>query len=207
MTLNTITGIVFKNEYPNLLSQLFKLTNYTERHNGIIYCDGLNIAPDGFKIHFCTKDQMHKWIKYNGMLMWFYRQVEIPDDALIHVLENGFIANKIILGSKHEIWNDSALCTELVKKNGAILEYVESKAQTAEMCMAAVKENSFALEHVRDDLQTPEMCTEIVSLHPFAIQHVRYDLQTIEMCLEAYLKCDLVLPHLRLDIQIMINNL
>ncbi len=99
----------------------YKITNYTENHNGFQYRDGLNIDTNPFgQDDFCSNGLYFYDLQY----LWRYRnkgvnirKITLPEDAVY--LEEEFYdmkkykANKIILGDKIEIGSDKFI--KLVK--------------------------------------------------------------------------------------------
>ena len=95
-------------------TELYKLTNETELHNGYQFVDGLNIDTIKFDpteeckkggIYITTLDNIGKWIKYNHTLMVNYRKVQIPNDALVYIENNKFKVDKLILYKKYVLKN------------------------------------------------------------------------------------------------------
>ncbi len=99
----------------------YKITNYTENHNGFQYRDGLNIDTQPFgQDDFCKNglyfyDLQHLW-RYRNMGV-NVRKVTMPEDAVY--LEEEFYdmkkykANKLVLGEKIEIGSDKFI--QLIK--------------------------------------------------------------------------------------------
>ena len=59
--------------------------------------------------------------------MYYIWKVEVPDDAIVEVLQNKVVCDKFILKNKRHIWSDSDLCNEIVKIDGKALQYVKKQ--------------------------------------------------------------------------------
>jgi hypothetical protein len=123
---------IYENEYPKqdihvhqihrtpvnpmdfYLKTFYKITNYTENHNGFQYRDGLNIDTQPFgQDDFCSNGLYFYDLQY----LWRYRnmgvnvrKITLPEDAVYLEEEyydmKKYKANKIILGEKIEIGSD-----------------------------------------------------------------------------------------------------
>ena len=115
------------------LYPVYKLTNILEIHNEFQFQDGLNIDTIEFNphgecqkggIYFCSVNCIRTWIKYNGNQMFWIRDVTISDDAQVYTEINKYKADKIILGARRSIFDDSELCKMAVMRDGLMLKYV-----------------------------------------------------------------------------------
>lgn len=99
----------------------YKITNYTENHNGFQYKNGLNIDTQPFgQDDFCANGLYFYDLQY----LWRYRnmgvnvrKITLPEDAVyleeeFHDMKK-YKANKIILGEKIEIGSDKFI--QLIK--------------------------------------------------------------------------------------------
>jgi hypothetical protein len=136
---NITLPTIYENEYPKqdihvhqihrtpvnpmdfYLKTFYKITNYTENHNGFQYRDGLNIDTQPFgQDDFCANGLYFYDLQY----LWRYRnmgvnvrKITLPHDAVYLEEENydmkKYKANKVILGEKIEIGSDKFI--KLVK--------------------------------------------------------------------------------------------
>lgn len=108
-----ITGNMFNQKYVKDLRYKFvKLTTFSENHNGYQFKNGLNIDTIDFNtnmlctpggIYFINKIHMIKWLTYNKKVMYWYREVTIPNNARIYIEDCKFKTNMLILGPRKQI--------------------------------------------------------------------------------------------------------
>jgi len=177
-----ISGKEFKSKYPTTI--FYKLTNETENHNGFQFQDGLNIDTYPININECSqgglyftdKNNILRWIKYNGKEMKYIREVEILDDSLIFIEDKKYKTNKFILKQRQELTKNNMVCKLAVQQNCLALKYV--KNQTNEICKLAVQQCGYALPYVKN--QTDEICILAVQQYGYALPYVKN--QTEEIC-------------------------
>ena len=212
-----LTGTIFNQQYTD--KKFVKLTNQLENHNQYQFQTGLNIDSLPFNphgqcqpggIYFCQLEDLHLWLNYANLEMFYVRFVTIPDDALVwtevgersspitpflsELFSKKFKTNCLILGNRMEIgdleiWKDPAYCLTAVKYDGFSLRYI--KQQTKEINLAAVEQDGYALQYVRN--QTEEICLEAVQNYGLTLKYVKQ--QTEEICLAAVKKDALALQY------------
>jgi hypothetical protein len=119
-------------------------------------------------LYFCEK-------QYIVFYIWLYnremniRKVTIPNDARINVIKEGvnkmFKTDKIILGeeiSLTDFFSNQPYEFNLaaVKRDGMILQYINTPNQTEDICLAAVTQNTDAIQYVIT--KTPEIYKVVV---------------------------------------------
>ena len=94
------------------MSLYVKLTTKDCCHNGLQFVEGLNTDPVEFYpygacheggIYFIEQAYIHKWLEYNGKIMYWIWDVDIPLGARFHDEGNKMKANKINLSNKRTI--------------------------------------------------------------------------------------------------------
>lgn len=87
-----------------------KLTNREEIHNQFKFTDGLNTdtrliysGNDDGGIYFIDANNKNKWLEYGNKIMYYERDVTIPDNAIIYMINDNYKTNKFILGEKRLI--------------------------------------------------------------------------------------------------------
>ena len=217
-----LTGTIFNQQYEG--KEFVKLTNKWENHNQYQFQTGLNIDSIPFKpqgecqpggIYFCLFEDLHLWLNYNNVDMFYARFVTIPDDAQVWTevgersspitgkciaITKKFKADRLILGDRQqivdlEVWKEPAYCLKVVKYDFGLLKYV--KQQTVEICLEAVRTNGGALKYVVE--QTLQICLAAVRNNGLALQYVKQ--QTEEICLAAVKNRGWVLKYVKQQTQ------
>jgi hypothetical protein len=140
--------------------RLYRITNFSEIHNGFRYNTGTNednlpFNPSGS----CSSGGLYFFdIKYivqyhnSNCDGYWIRGVSLDNDEEIWDEENGkYKAHTITLGERTILDNFEIpveYCMEAVKNNVGALEYV--KDQTEDICMEAAKQNGYALKYVKE---------------------------------------------------------
>lgn len=207
----TYTGSEFNSKTKH--TRFIKFTNNNEIHHNLKYRKGLNIDYVEFKpIGESQEGGMYFSDEFNSMLwldsttVW-YREVRIPDDALVYVEPNKYKANKFILGSRKPIKsftiNDIKAQKSIVKYDGMALEYISNqtdqlcetailnnttalqfvKKQTTEHCRLAIKKNPASILYVLKPNQ--ELCDMAISYDPRTIRYINKKYQTLDLCFSA----------------------
>lgn len=134
------TGAQFNQKYKGKI--FVKLTNKEECHNGFQFNTGLNTDTVEFTpygnclpggIYFCEFDKIYQWIEYNYNLMSNMRAVTIPDDAQVYETAHDIKADKLILGSALDIWDDYDMCYLIICQNPNLIVHVSKEMKTAEL--------------------------------------------------------------------------
>ncbi len=139
------TGKEFNKKFAK--KKFFKLTNFYETHKFFEFKTGMNIDVNPLGIfdneysglYFCDEDNIYRWIHYSSGLMIYIREVVIPDDAVVCVLDDCFRTNKFILGESDEIWNNYEICLKIVKKYSVAIKWVNNKILTTELKEIVIK--------------------------------------------------------------------
>lgn len=210
--MSLLKGSEFNRQY-NDGTKFAKLTYESEKHNGMQYQDGLNVDIEPFLaynyckggMYFCRFDKMEKWLFYGKEPIWWFREVEIPDDAKVYIEgDNKFKADKLILKPRKPIEdmpNYEEICIRKISADSGRLRCIKHKTEsiiiaalrkdghaiqnidnpTVAMVEAAVGQNSNSFADVKN--QTPELCLAAVKRDGQALEHVIF--QTPELCLAA----------------------
>ena len=152
-----MTGKEFNKRYGH--KKFYKLTTASENHNGLQFKTGLNIDVHKFNpeneceggIYFSETRKIGLWYNSTGELCVYYREVTVPDDAMVYIEHNKVKANKLILSERKSLWKDSYMCKHILLCSGVAIKYIET--QTEELCNLAVKESYTALEHIKNPTQ------------------------------------------------------
>ncbi|AYV81163.1 MAG: hypothetical protein Harvfovirus19_8 [Harvfovirus sp.] len=159
------------------------VTTEQDTNVGFQYKIGLNVDPavplNESSLYFTDINKIVFTVEYGEENYMFFREVKVPDDATVISSNDGYIADKIVLSEKKEIWNDHKLCLVAVNQDRLLLMKVVN--QTDEICSLAIKKDPSMLAHVR--LQTKELCMLAIEGNPLVLTHVR--IQTDELCLFA----------------------
>src|SRR5690606_19522467 len=119
----------------------------------------------------------------------YYRNVEIPDDAIIlydNINDiNSFyaVADKLILSKRDYIynfigWTDKKYIYNLLNNHGSNYLWIMYQ-DNIKICMNAIKNNGNNLRFIRN--QTNEICLEAVKNNAYAIRFVKN--KTPEICM------------------------
>lgn len=216
MQQNVYSGIEFNNSAKN--KHFVKLTNKKEQHNGFTFVDGLNIDFNEFNptnewgpggIYFITVDFIPKFIKYKGasvnQIMYYYRMVIIPNDAIVYVFDDKFKTDKIILEERVCLWANNIICNNIIEINPSLLKYVidptqnmcnrvtnmdittiiyvPKNYQTEKMCLKAIEYDPNLLKGIVN--QTQNICNRAISIDITTVIYVRKKYQTEKICLKA----------------------
>ena len=146
MTSRILSGKEFNEKYTGV--RFVKLTNEEENHNDYQFKDGLNIDTVPFYtklncyaggIYFCKFNNFVNWISYGSKIMYYMRNVIIPDDALVFEESNGkYKSNKIILSEKSIIFEVKEIYLEAIRQN----------RQKKQVCLSIVRQNGLALQYI-----------------------------------------------------------
>lgn len=208
-----IPGHLFNKRVSNI--KLIKLTKYNEIHNNMKYKDGLNKDANYYShsnrwtgIYFTDYTNMYKWIEYTEEVMYWYREVIIPDDARVRIWTNGaYNANNIILGKRQCIWKNANLCLSIVKKNPTHIKFVIPRENYSEICLTVIKLDIYTFIFMYTKCIIPDILKEIVEImvkkdglfiyliknptpqrqltavknNPLAINYIKIEDRTVEM--------------------------
>ena len=175
-------GNMFNATYPN--KKFYKLTNCLQGHNGFKLNTGLNVhqmpltvdqMSRSHGLYFTESHNACYWYNY-GQTCKYYREVTVPDDAVVSIGEKGFISDKIILSDAYEIQDREDICINILETCGSYLSHITK--QTEKMCLVAVKQDGDSLQHVR--VQTDEICREAIKQYSYALRFVTN--QSEELC-------------------------
>ena len=137
-----LTGDEFNTLFPILSTNLIKLTNDEENHNGFQFVTGINedtveFNPEGEckkgGIYFTDIDDFIYWIGYRYRLK-YCRKLKLLPDSKVYIETFGFKADKIILDERVEIkdmgvWEDEAYCSKVVGIYEPALLYIKNKCK------------------------------------------------------------------------------
>ena len=201
---NTLTGKEFTDRYNKSETKFYKILKKNCIHNGYEFINGLNIDPIPFNpegecssggFYFTEYNKICYWLTYTKDLTYI-AEVTIPDDAKVHIKDNKFKADKLILNlnnkitiKDHECWNDEDFCKIAVRTNGHYLEF--AIVQNDEICELAVQQDGHALQFVRK--QTEEICKLAVQQYGSALKYVIN--KTDEICKLAVRRDGFFLKH------------
>jgi hypothetical protein len=201
-TYKVFTGTSFNKFHAD--KKFFKVTTKSENHRGLQFKTGLitdfNVLNSmkyySAGIHFCSEDDLHKWILpqgdyviKNGTKTWvedanpmhWIRPVTIPPDAIVCVIAGVPKTNKIILGNRTEIWTDYDLCLKCISRCWQVIKYINQNLQTEQMGWIALRGSWRAIQFIRSDLQTEHMAKYAVKLTWCTVLYIRSDLMTESM--------------------------
>lgn len=186
----TISGTEFNILYKDV--NFVKLTSEDENHNDLQFHDGLNedilpFYPHGAchagGIYFIDEKVMKSWIYYNMKFMVYVRSVQIPDDAQVYIENNKFKTDKIILGSRQNISEETYI--------DAIINYCVTPScfpqhiLTKKICLTLMKHIAYPLSQIPHNLKDKELCMEGVKLCGLSLLCVPVELRDREICMEA----------------------
>ncbi len=167
-----ISGDLFNKMTPDI--KFIKLTNYKERHGSMTYKDGLNkdCKFGGWSdnsihwgIYFTNYENIYQWITYTEEVMYWYREVTIPDDAKVRIAgDNSYNVNKIILGERKCIWKNGNLCLSIIKKNPSVIKYVIPQNNYNELCLSAIKLQPCYFVYIDKDILNQETREKIFQI-------------------------------------------
>ena len=146
-----LSGKEFNKGYNDI--QFIKLTNMQENHNDYQFKTGINTDIIKFNpteeckaggIYFCKQNDFFKWLSYGSYgskIMYWYREVIIPDHAQVYVEAEKCKADVIILGDRKEIselWNSCSPDTQLnaIENDPYSIEHISNP--TDELCLACL---------------------------------------------------------------------
>jgi len=178
-----MTGGEFNMLYKD--TKFYKFLNNNLTHHGFQYKLGLNIDVLPFNpsnkcseggLYFCEESKCYwYWSQYGHKLA----SVKIPDDAIIHIGDDKFKVNKLIIESIIYFRDvPNSFWINILPKNGYALEHVTD--QTDELCKLAVNQNGYALQYVKNP--TNELCVLAVQKYSGALQYVKDSMLTEEIC-------------------------
>ena len=189
----------------NAGTKFYKVTNKLENHRGLQYETGLIIDPKplntkkyyGSGIHFCSEYDLHKWIlptgdflMVDGIKKWiedidhkyYIREVKIPSDASICIIDKVPRTNKLILEERTSIWNNYELCMKFLKKGvWEVIKYINPNLQKEEMVIYSLHLYWEAIKYIRTDLQNDAIAKYAVGLTWASVPFIRPDLRTETM--------------------------
>ena len=176
-------------------TKFVKLTNKLEDHNGFEFGTGLNSDRKRFSVleplrneelFFTTAEKAHLFFTYRYSVckyarafsyspMKYTRDVTIPNDTCIYIEKDKFIPNKIILGPKSDIDQDTI--KRAVIHRGLNLEHVDMEkpltdSKLLELCRLAVQQDGLALQYVLPQFKTNDICILAVKQNGDALYHV-----------------------------------
>src|SRR5579872_2831741 len=145
--------------------KFIKLTNIDEKHHGFQFKDGLNsdnrdFYPQGVclpgGIYFTEEKDAHNWIFYHPVVgpMKYMRKVIIPDNARIYIESYAFKSDKLILGERQEIHNETYL--KAIKTNDSIFANLLDSMKSKEVCMEYVRHTYPSLCYIPVDILDKE---------------------------------------------------
>lgn len=105
-----MTGAQFNQVYPYIL---VRMLHYKMIHNNFQWkLDQENICPDfcpitqcGFGLYFILHKDRHKWVKYNGNIMYWIVSVKVPDHATVKIEDGKFAASSLYIFNRRKIDN------------------------------------------------------------------------------------------------------
>lgn len=157
-----MSGEVFKGLFPILSTQLFKLTNEEEIHNGFQFKDGLNIDTVSFNpqgecqpggIYFTDIDNLPTWTNYKNTDMKYARKVLLLDESVIYIEKGKYKANEIFLEERIDLadlpcWSDEEFCIKAASMSDLSVKYI--KNPTDKIKIIALDEYPFLINDILD---------------------------------------------------------
>ena len=221
---SVISGELFNelfgyNKFVKYASYEYDLGKFTQE-NGVYYCskEFTNTNYSNYSnststqyiyggIEFYSdREQFFKKLKTYYVYDSNIYNVEVPNDADVHIKKDCFAATKLILTNKRKLvdmdeWNDLEYCKLAaefgcekyikVKSDEIMLKMIENDwflikdvaVQTDEMCEIALKKQPYAFIHIKNPSQ--KICNLAVSLSSDNIKYVPSDKKTYEVYLAA----------------------
>jgi len=187
----------------NTNTKFYKFMYDDLKHYNFEYKIGLNINTEQFDpstsgkgLYFCCESQCHLyWHLYGTKLA----SVQIPDDARVHVGQNDFKTDRLIITDIVDFYDvaDSFWINNIILNNGYALQFIKDPTNlTTEICGLAVKENPTTLRYVPINLMTEEICVSAVERDGLTLEYTKH-LMTYEMCLIAVKQNSLALIHVK----------
>lgn len=160
----TITGVEFKKIY-----DCSEFCNLSYRYESLK--NGLNVNKKN-KMCFIEKKNIGLWIYKDNKFMYWIRDIDIPDDAMITADVDIFTSDKLILSDKEEIYKKDDLFKNMIQQNGIALYYTTllDKSQTYFLCKLAVSTTPAALKYVID--QNDAICKLAIEKDPFTLRYI-----------------------------------
>lgn len=201
-----LSGSDFNRIYKNY--KFVKLTNKEENHNNFQFQDGLNIDNIPFNpngscskggIYFIEEQNIGKWTQYGTYIMYYVRDVIIPNDAKVYVEKDKFKADKLILSVRMSLNKKYTLIR--LKKNGYELARISNSIKDKDMCMIAICENNYAIMYVPKSILDKDIYLEAttcfsydssynitmlaICINGLILEHVPEELKDRKICINA----------------------